>query len=91
MEREEGRYRCNQAQMIDELETTIPRWAYNYAAWCPTWVHFLQREADAKEGEEELAAAAGEDDNSNGGKTAGESVCLTCDWCLAAAHTLLDS
>jgi hypothetical protein len=30
MDHEEGRYRSNQASMIDELEATIPRALYNY-------------------------------------------------------------
>lgn len=58
MVREKGRFRAAQAQMIDELEVTLPPWLYTKllarvpaAAAAPEYVHFLQwcEEADVCE------------------------------------------
>ncbi|GBF94613.1 hypothetical protein Rsub_06728 [Raphidocelis subcapitata] len=65
MEREEGRFRAAQAQMIDELEVTLPPWLYATllarvptAAIAPRCVHFLQRSEDSGGGGGDEGAAS---------------------------------
>eukprot|EP00877_Chromochloris_zofingiensis_P000357 jgi/Chrzof1/10321/Cz04g37120.t1 len=64
MDREESRYRSNQAVMIDELEATIPSFCYS-SSWMPRYVHFLQRENDTDDDgqqSEGQKGSAGSDD-----------------------------
>lgn len=43
-ENQEARFLSGRAEIIDELETSIPAWvrARNAQSWCPRYIHFLR-------------------------------------------------
>lgn len=78
MDREESRYRSNQAVMIDELEATIPSFCYS-SSWMPRYVHFLQRENDTDDDGQQSEGQKGSAGVYK--QLLGAACCCCCCWC----------